>query len=66
MIYIYSGVCAKNRDGGLIVEKSAKKCKKLCEKVLAISINIIKESLKRERIYGNQPFRWSWWSRYGI
>jgi hypothetical protein len=23
------------------VEKSAKKCKKLCEKVLAISINII-------------------------
>ena len=41
MLYIYSGVCAKNRDSGLIVEKSAKKCKKLCEKVLAISINII-------------------------
>ena len=41
MIYIYCLVCAKNRDGGLIVEKSAEKCKKLCEKVLAISINII-------------------------
>ena len=41
MLYIYGGVCAKNRYGGLIVEKSAKKCEKLCEKVLAISINII-------------------------
>lgn len=41
MLYIYGGVCAKNRYGGLIVEKSAKKCKKLYEKVLAISINII-------------------------
>lgn len=34
MIYIYGVVCVKNRDGGLIVEKSAKKCKNYVKKYL--------------------------------
>ena len=34
MIYIYGLVCAKNRYGGLIVEKSAKNVKKYVKKYL--------------------------------